>query len=106
MILADRAETKLVFFDAASVAASRQVEFHDSTRRMDRQKMEEGPMAKTEKTVEARRDFLKLARLGTVLGGAALAVGSGAQAAETAEEAGSGYRETAHVKTYYDSTRF
>ena len=63
-------------------------------------------MAKTDKEVEGRRDFLKLASVGTVLGGAALAVGGNAQAAETVEETGSGYRETAHVKAYYDSTRF
>ena len=63
-------------------------------------------MAKQDKDVEARRDFLKLASLGTVLGGAALATGSSAQAAEKIEEAGSGYRETAHVKAYYESTRF
>ncbi len=63
-------------------------------------------MAKEEKNVEARRDFLKLASLGTVLGGAALATGGSAQASETLDESGSGYRETAHVKTYYESTRF
>ena len=63
-------------------------------------------MAKTEKSVEGRRDFLKLASLGTVLGGAALATGGKAQASEAIDETGSGYRETAHVKTYYDSTRF
>jgi len=63
-------------------------------------------MAKTEKSVEARREFLKLASLGTVLGGAALATTGTAQATEATEQSGSGYRETAHVKTYYDSTRF
>lgn len=63
-------------------------------------------MAKEEKGVEGRRDFLKLASLGTVLGGAALATGGTAQASETVDETGSGYRETAHVKTYYESTRF
>ncbi|MGI9354028.1 MAG: twin-arginine translocation signal domain-containing protein [Rhizobiaceae bacterium] len=63
-------------------------------------------MAKVEKGVEARRDFLKLASLGTVLGGAAIAAGGSVQAAEAPDETGSGYRETAHVRTYYDSTRF
>jgi len=63
-------------------------------------------MAKKEENVEGRRGFLKLAGVGTVLGGAALAAGGAAQAAETVEDAGNGYRETAHVKTYYDSTRF
>jgi len=73
---------------------------------MDRQNEEEALMAKKEKSVEARRDFLKLASLGTVLGGAAIAAGGSAQAAEALDEAGNGYRETSHVKTYYDSTRF
>ena len=63
-------------------------------------------MAKEEKDVSGRRDFLKIASLGTVLGGAALAAGGSAQASEVTDEAGSGYRETLHVKTYYDSTRF
>ncbi len=72
---------------------------------MEEQK-EEGQMAKEEKGVEGRRDFLKLASLGTVLGGAALATGGGAQASEPIDESGSGYRETAHVKTYYESARF
>ena len=63
-------------------------------------------MAKEEKDVSGRRDFLKIASLGTVLGGAALAAGGNAQASEVADETGSGYRETPHVKTYYDSTRF
>lgn len=63
-------------------------------------------MANEDKSVEGRRDFLKLASLGTVLGGAAAVVGGGAQAAETIGETGSGYRESAHVKTYYDSARF
>lgn len=63
-------------------------------------------MAKKEKTAEDRRDFLKLASLGTVLGGAAIATGGAAEAAETVDEKGSGYRESQHVKTYYQSARF
>lgn len=63
-------------------------------------------MAKKEKTAEDRRDFLKLAGLGTVLGGAAIAAGGTAQASESVEDAGSGYRETEHVKAYYQSARF
>ena len=63
-------------------------------------------MANEEKGIEKRRDFLKLASLGTVLGGAALATGESALASETVDVAGSGYRVTAHVKTYYDSIRF
>lgn len=63
-------------------------------------------MASKEKTAEDRRDFLKLASLGTVLGGAAIATGGTAEAAETIDETGSGYRESQHVKTYYKSARF
>ncbi|MBL4758343.1 MAG: twin-arginine translocation signal domain-containing protein [Rhizobiales bacterium] len=56
--------------------------------------------------VTDRRGFLKLAGLGTVAGGAALVVGD-----KTAEAAGStsttaGYRETDHVKRYYELARF
>lgn len=63
-------------------------------------------MAKSEDRVEGRRDFLKLASLGTVLGGAALAAGGSAQASEAVLEKQSGYRETDHVKTYYNTMRF
>jgi hypothetical protein len=58
------------------------------------------------KSVEERRDFLKLATVGTVLGGAALVVGGTAQAAETPETAGKGYQVSEHVKTYYKLARF
>ena len=59
-----------------------------------------------EKSVEDRRDFLKLATYGTVLGGAAIAAGGVAQAASAPIEDGRGYRETDHVKTYYKLARF
>jgi len=58
------------------------------------------------KVVEERRSFLKLAGLGAVTGGAAVATSGAVQAAEVEEENGSGYRETGHVKTYYDLARF
>ena len=61
---------------------------------------------RNDKSVEDRRDFLKLATYGTVLGGAAIATGGAAQAASAPVEAGSGYRETDHVKTYYKLARF
>ncbi len=63
-------------------------------------------MAKKQNNAEGRREFLKLAGLGTVLGGAALATSGTASATEAVDEAASGYRETAHVKTYYDLARF
>lgn len=65
-------------------------------------------MAKNQekKVAEERRNFLKMVGLGTISGGAALAT-SGAVQAETLEEVeGSGYRETDHVKTYYDLAKF
>lgn len=53
-----------------------------------------------------RRDFLKLAGLGTLAGGAAIATtGNTAEAAETGVE-GAGYQETDHVRTYYKLARF
>lgn len=58
------------------------------------------------KPVEDRRDFLKLATFGTVLGGAAIAAGGAAKAASASGDQGSGYRETDHVKTYYKLARF
>lgn len=53
-----------------------------------------------------RRDFLRMAGLGTLAGGAALATGkSTAEAAETGAK-GTGYQETDHVRTYYKLARF
>jgi hypothetical protein len=63
-------------------------------------------MARKEKRAENRRGFLKLAGLGTVVGGAALATGKTVQAAEPVDKSTGGYRETPHVKTYYELTRF
>jgi len=65
-------------------------------------------MAKNQekKAAEERRSFLKMVGLGTITGGAAIAT-SGAVQADTLEEVeGSGYRETSHVKTYYDLAKF
>ena len=60
---------------------------------------------KTKEKVD-RRGFFGSAGKGLALGvGAAVAAATGAEAAvEDAE--GEGYRETRHVKTYYDTTRF
>lgn len=58
-------------------------------------------------TSPGRREFLKVASLGPVAGAALLAVGQGsASAAEAGREAGSGYRETPHVKKAYELSRF
>ena len=57
-------------------------------------------------TKAGRRDFLKLAGVAAVTGGTALAAGkTEAEAAEVSKDAG-GYRETEHVRTYYESARF
>ncbi len=56
---------------------------------------------------ESRRDFLKFAGVGTVAAGASLAVGAEPAKAEDVPATGrAGYRETAHVKKYYELARF
>lgn len=54
-----------------------------------------------------RRGFLKLAGLGSVGAGAAAVVArpENADAAKPSETA-AGYRETEHVRTFYDTARF
>lgn len=62
---------------------------------------------KPKEATTGRRDFLKLAGLGTVVGGAALISGSKeSEAAVPVSGKGSGYRETEQVRTYYSSARF
>ncbi len=63
---------------------------------------------KTERKAAGRREFLKLASLGTVVGGAGLLLQDApAEAAEAkSAKAGKGYQETPHVKAFYDSARF
>lgn len=61
----------------------------------------------TKKQRVARRDLLKVAGLGGAVGAAALATKAGkAEAASADEVMGSGYRETEHVRTYYDLAKF
>jgi len=58
-----------------------------------------------EKAANSRRDFLKLAAVAGPA--AAVAVASGSDTAEAAaEESGSGYRKTEHVKKYLETARF
>lgn len=62
---------------------------------------------RTEKQRVARRDLLKIAGLGGVAGAAAIASSSGkAEAASAKDVKGSGYRETEHVRTYYELAKF
>jgi anaerobic selenocysteine-containing dehydrogenase len=54
-----------------------------------------------------RRSFLKLAGAGVVGSGAAAAASVVPAAADTAEaEPGSGYRESEHVRRYYELAKF
>lgn len=61
-----------------------------------------------QKAAMGRRDFFKTASLGAVGAAAAGLVASKGAAAETAkgDPGGKGYRETAHVKKYYELARF
>lgn len=60
-----------------------------------------------EATGAKRREFLKLAGLGTVTGAAAAAVGMKPAEAEVGSDGRrAGYRETAHVKKAYELARF
>ena len=51
-----------------------------------------------------RREFFKVAGAGAVAGGAAMVAGTG-EAEAASREGGTGYRETDHVRRYYDSAR-
>jgi len=53
----------------------------------------------------ARRDFLKMSAIGAAVTGTAMASGA-ASASEIQTVSGEGYRETEHVKTFYETARF
>ena len=59
-----------------------------------------------EMNVEDRRDFLKKAALSVAAAGTAAVASKTASAGETVEVTGAGYRETDHVKAFYNSARF
>ena len=67
-------------------------------------------MSKKESAAVNRRDFFRKASLGVGAAGAAVAglSASKTKAAEPAKGAstGAGYRETAHVKKYYELAKF
>ncbi len=65
-------------------------------------------MSETRQKAKAdRRGFLKLAGLGALSGGAMLALDkSSATASEVSVKSTGAYRETDHIKTYYESVRF
>ncbi len=61
----------------------------------------------SDKAKAGRRDFLKLAGIGAVTGGVAMAVGQEtAKAEDKVSSSSAGYQETEHVKTYYELARF
>lgn len=53
-----------------------------------------------------RRSFLKLAGVGALTGGAAMALGKAPMEASEIAPDGKSYRETEHVKAFYASARF
>lgn len=59
-----------------------------------------------DKSKSDRRNFLKLAGMGTVTGGVAMALGKAPVEASEATPSGASYRETEHVKTFYKTARF
>ena len=61
---------------------------------------------KAEDAVAARRDFLKRSAATVAAAGAVAVAGKSASAGETIESKGAGYRETEHVKAFYNSARF
>ncbi len=67
-------------------------------------------MSKKETAAMDRRDFFRKASLGVGVAGATVAglSASKAKAAEPGTDAskGAGYRETAHVKKFYELSRF
>jgi hypothetical protein len=59
-----------------------------------------------EKATADRRSFLKLAGVGALTGGAAMALGKAPVEASEIAPDGKSYRETEHVKAFYASARF
>lgn len=67
-------------------------------------------MDATDKNLKSkpRRAFLKLSGAGVAAGGAAALLGGGGaeSAAPAADPKDAGYRETAHVRKFYETARF
>jgi len=61
--------------------------------------------SKEKQVVADRRGFLKLAGFGAAAGGAALLAGDKAAEASDAKAEGSLYRETDHIRRYYELAR-
>ena len=70
-------------------------------------KREQAAQREQEAKAAGRREFLKLASVGAVAGTVAAATGGAREAEAAAPEAqAGGYRETAHVKRFYELARF
>jgi hypothetical protein len=65
-------------------------------------------MRNDEKPASPRRAFIKLMGLGSVAGAAAATTAVATRTAQAADQQPptKGYRETAHVKKFYDSAKF
>ena len=63
-------------------------------------------LKKRDKAVDDRRDFLKRSAATAAVAGAVAVAGKSATAGETEVPSGAGYRETEHVKAFYNSARF
>ena len=61
---------------------------------------------KKEVAQEDRRDFLKRSAVSAAAAGAVAVAGKAATADEPVVPSGAGYRETDHVKAFYNSARF
>ncbi|GAB4226116.1 MAG: hypothetical protein Kow0032_03140 [Methyloligellaceae bacterium] len=62
---------------------------------------------KSDRAVADRRGFLKLAGAAAVGGGVALvSSGKTAEASTSADDSGRLYKQTDHIRTYYDLARF
>ena len=61
---------------------------------------------KAEDAIADRRDFLKRSAVSVASAGAVVVAGKSASASEIETPSGSGYRETEHVKAFYNSARF
>ena len=63
-------------------------------------------MKKREEAVEDRRDFLKRSAVTAAAAGAVAVSGKVATASVIEVPSSAGYRETEHVKAFYNSARF
>ena len=63
-------------------------------------------LKKRNKAVEDRRGFLKRSAATAAVAGAVAVAGKAATADEPVVPSGAGYRETDHVKAFYNSARF